>query len=41
MSTERDVMFNWMSQSLQGRPQALPGSLVVLDTSFTEVHRDA
>jgi len=34
-------MFNWMSQSLQGRPQALPGSLVVLDTSFTEVHRDA
>lgn len=35
------AIFDWMSQALMGRRQALPGNLVVLDTSLSEIHRDA
>jgi hypothetical protein len=35
------AVFDWISQSLQGRSRAIPGNLVVLDTSLSEAHRDA
>jgi hypothetical protein len=35
------AMFTWISQSLQGQRRAMPGNLVVLDTSLSEVHRNA
>ena len=35
------AVFDWISQSLQGRGQAIPGNLAVLDTSLREIHRDA